>query len=169
MKKDLKVKKHEERPDLAGEHPFGDLGQLIFLILFLGVWVADIFFFRISELQYFNFPLVLRIILGAVILILGFYLAWKSMGIIFGTKREKPEVVHDKIYDKVRHPMYLGSLLFYLGVTVLMLSLPLFLIFIPIFIFYNFIARHEEKLLLNKFGDDYSNYMKRVRRWIPKL
>ncbi len=169
MKIELKVKKHEERPDLIGEHPFGDLGQLIFLILFLGVWVVDTFFLKISESQYFNFPLVLRIIIGAVILILGFVLAMKSMRVIFGTKREKPEVVHDKIYDKVRHPMYLGALLFYLGITVLMFSLPLLLIFIPIFIFYNFIARHEEKLLLNQFGDDYAQYMKRVKRWIPKI
>ena len=169
MKEKLKVKKHEERPDLTGEHPFGDLGQLIFLILFLGVWVADIFFFKISESQYLNFPIAIRISLGAIILIMGFILARKSMGIIFGTKREKPEVVHDKIYDKVRHPMYLGALLFYLGITVLMFSLPLLLIFTAIFIFYNFIAQHEEKLLIKQFGDEYSQYMKRVRRWIPKF
>ena len=169
MKKDLKVKKHEERPDLTGEHPFGDLGQLISLIIFLLVWIADAFFIQLPDYLELKVSLLILIPLGTVVLIAGLYLAVKSMGIIFGTKREKPEVVHDKIYDKVRHPMYLGALLFYLGITVLMFSLPLLLIIIPIFKFYNLIDQHEEKLLLNKFGDDYAQYMKRVNRWIPRF
>lgn len=166
---DLKVKKHEERPDLTGEHPFGDLGQLIFLILFLGVWVADIFFINLSEISYLNIPNWIYLPIGSVILVLGFVLARKSMKMIFGTKRNEPKVVNDKIYKTVRHPMYLGALLFYLGVTILMYSLPLFIMFVVIFLFYNFIAKHEEKLLVNQFGDTYSNYMKKVRRWIPKF
>ncbi len=169
MNSKLKVKRHEERPDLTGEHPFGDLGQLIFLITFLLVWIADIFFINITESEYFDLSLWIQIPVGAIILIYGFYLARKSMKMIFGTKRDKPEVVHDKIYDKVRHPMYLGAILFYLGISILMFSLPLFIIFIATFIFYDFIARHEEKLLLNQFGDDYANYMKKVRRWIPRF
>jgi protein-S-isoprenylcysteine O-methyltransferase Ste14 len=168
MKENLKVKKHEERPDLTGEHPFGDLGQLILLILFLGVLGADIFFIELNELEYLNIPKWIYIPIGSIILILGFILARKSMGIIFGTKRGKPEVVHDKIYNKVRHPMYLGALLFYLGVSVLMYSLSLFFMFVIIFLFYNFIAKHEEKLLIDQFGDSYVDYMKKVRRWIPK-
>ena len=167
--KNLKVKRHEERFDLTGEHPFGDLGQLIFLITFLLVWIADIFFINITESEYFDLSLWIQIPVGAIILIYGFYLARKSMKMVFGTKRDRPEIINNKIYDKVRHPMYLGALLFYLGITVLMLSLPLFITFIATFIFYNFIARHEEKLLLNQFGDDYANYMKKVRRWIPRL
>ena len=167
--KNLKVKRHEERFDLTGEHPFGDLGQLIFLITFLLVWIADIFFINITESEYFDLSLWIQIPVGAIILIYGFYLARKSMKMVFGTKRDRPEIINNKIYDKVRHPMYLGALLFYLGITVLMLSLPLFITFIATFIFYNFIARHEEKLLLNQFGDDYANYMKKVRRWIPRF
>ena len=169
MNSKLKVKRHEERPDLTGEHPFGDLGQLIFLIIFLIVWIVDAFFIQLPDYLEFKMSLWIQIPVGAIILIYGFYLAKKSMKMVFGTKRDKPEVIHDKIYDKYRHPMYLGALLFYLGITILMLSLPLFITFIAIFIFYSFIARHEEKLLVNQFGDDYIDYMKRVRRWIPKL
>ncbi|MBU8893594.1 MAG: isoprenylcysteine carboxylmethyltransferase family protein [Bacteroidales bacterium] len=165
----MKVKRHEERPDLTGEHPFGDLGQLIFLLIFLIVWIADIFFIRLPDYLELKISLWIQIPPGVVILLYGFYLARKSMKMVFGTKRNTPEIINKKVYDKVRHPMYLGALLFYLGITVLMLSLPLFIIFIAAFIFYNLIARHEEKLLLNQFGDDYANYMKRVRRWTPRL
>ena len=167
MDNKLKVKRHEERPDLTGEHPFGDLGQLISLIIFLTVWIADAFFIQLPDSLELKVSLWILIPLGTVILIAGLYLAIKSMKMIFGTKRNKPEMIHYKIYDKVRHPMYLGAILFYLGITILMFSLPLLIIFTAIFIFYDFIARHEEKLLINQFGDDYAQYMKKVRRWIP--
>lgn len=167
--KDLKVKKHEKRPDLTGEHPLGDIGQLIFLIIYIGVWIADIFFIQFSETEYLTIPLWIYLPLGVIILIFGFVFARKSLKMIFGTKKEEQEVIHNKIYNKVRHPMYLGALLFYLGISILMFSLPLFAMFIIIFLFYNFIAKHEEKLLLNQFGNDYGDYMKRVKRWIPKF
>jgi len=169
MEKELKVKKHDDRPDLTGEHPFGDLGQLIFLVVFLLVWIADIFIFKISESEYLYIPQWLLIPIGSIVLIAGFFLARKSMGIIFGTKREKSELIHEKVYDYIRHPMYLGALLFYLGVSIIMYSLPLFSLFVIIFIFYNHIAKYEEKLLLNNFGESYLLYMKKVRRWIPRI
>ncbi len=164
-----KVKKHVDRPDLTGEHPFGDLGQLILLLLFIGLWVLDTFFFKFPESEYFKVPMWLHIALGGFILISGFYFARRSMKMIFGVKSENPQVINHKVYEKVRHPMYLGALLFYLGVTILMYSLPLLIMFILIFFFYNFIAKHEEKLLLKQFGDDYVKYMKKARRWIPKF
>jgi len=169
MRKELKVKKHTDRTDLTGEHPFGDLGQLIFLVIFILVWIIDLFILKISESNYLDIPLWLLIPLGSIILVTGFYLARKSMGIIFGIKREKPELIHEKVYDYIRHPMYLGALLFYLGVSVIMYSVPLFILFVVIFLFYNFIVKYEEKLLLDKFGDSYALYMKKVRRWIPRI
>ena len=39
-----------------GEHPRGDLGQLIILAVFLTVWIADSFLFGITT-QYFRFVL----------------------------------------------------------------------------------------------------------------
>ena len=36
--KNNKPKRHGERKDLIGEHTFGDLGQLILLVIFLIVW-----------------------------------------------------------------------------------------------------------------------------------
>jgi hypothetical protein len=41
-------RRHENREDLVGEHPFGDAGQLIFLIVFLALWALDSFVFRFS-------------------------------------------------------------------------------------------------------------------------
>ena len=169
MMEELKVKTHSERPDLAGEHPWGDLGQLILFIVFVIVGICDFFFFDISELDYVKIPYWVLVVIASIVLIFGLYFARTSLKIIFGIKREKPEVVQEKIYQKVRHPMYLGAILFYLGVTILSFSLPLLFMCVIIFLFYDFIARHEEKLLVQNFGDEYVTYMKQVRRWLPKL
>lgn len=32
-----------------------------------------------------------------------------------------------------------------------------------------FVARHEEKLLLQKYGQDYRRYMQDVPMWLPRL
>jgi protein-S-isoprenylcysteine O-methyltransferase Ste14 len=167
--KELKVKKHGERPDLTGEHPLGDLGQLILLIAFLGLWAVDTFFIQFQKSSFVDIPVWLYTTVGVIFLLSGFYFARNSMKLIFGKKHENPKVVNENVYKKVRHPMYLGALLFYLGMAILMCSLPLFIMFMVIFFFYNYIARHEEKLLLNRFGNDYREYMKNTKRWMPKV
>ena len=78
MKKEPKVKKHDDRPDLTGEHPWGDLGQLICLAIFILVWIVDIFVFKISEQDYLFIPKGLLISFGGIILILGLYLGKKN-------------------------------------------------------------------------------------------
>lgn len=165
----FKVKKHTDRPDLIGEHPMGDLGQLILLVLFIILGIVDFFLISLTEPEYIEIPYIIWIIIGSIVLAFGFYYAKTSLKIIFGTKREKAVVINENIYTKVRHPMYLGAKLFYFGASIIMFSLPLFILSILIFLFYDFIAKHEEKLLLEKFGNDYKNYMNKVRRWIPKF
>ena len=41
-------KSHQHRSDLTGEHVFSDIGQLILLVIFLTVWIADSFVFKYS-------------------------------------------------------------------------------------------------------------------------
>ena len=71
------------------------------------------------------------------------------------------------IYKYSRNPMYLGMLLAIIGFVIYLGALAG--IFIAIF-FVLFINKYqiqpEEIVLLQKFGDDYSNYTKDVRRWV---
>jgi hypothetical protein len=43
-------KSHQHRNDLTGEYVFGDMGQLILLVVFLVVCIADSFVFKYSTL-----------------------------------------------------------------------------------------------------------------------
>lgn len=168
MEKNIKYNRREDRNDLAGEHVWGDTGQLILLLIFVVVWIGDSFIFRYSTFLsnyisiYIRLPLALPILCGSI------YFGWSGHRILFNEIREGIAVIRSGVFNRVRHPLYLGSLLFYLVLIVLTLSIFSFVLWIGIFTFYQFISRFEEKLLLNKFGSEYGNYMSEVSMWIPR-
>ena len=159
---------HNDREDLVGEHPFGDAGQIIFLIVFLILWVLDSFILKFSTFLAGYVPLTIRLILTTLILALGYYLGKKSMRIVFSEKRESPQVINKELYSHIRHPMYMAMMLFYKALIIATFSLLSLVLGIFIFFFYNFIASHEEKLLEEKLGQDYLDYKNKVPRWFPR-
>ncbi|WP_367104395.1 isoprenylcysteine carboxylmethyltransferase family protein [uncultured Psychrobacter sp.] len=76
-------------------------------------------------------------------------------------------LVTSGIYQYSRNPMYLG-LNFILFGWALYLSNLLSFVFIPIFI--NYIShlqiQPEERIMMQKFGNDYQIYTTKVRRWL---
>ncbi len=165
----MKYKGHEDRNDLAGEHVLGDLGQLILLAIFLLVWILDSFVLEYSTFLLVYVPVSVRIGAALVLMLCSVHLVRSGLRIVFGELREQPAVIRKGVFKIVRHPIYLGSILFFLALWMTTLSLVSALVWIGIVAFYDFIARYEEKLLVNKFGADYNQYMRDVPRWIPKL
>lgn len=158
---------HPGREDLAGEHVWGDAGQLLLLVIFLAVWISDTFF-----LDYSYIPDILgtaRTPLGIIVLVISGYLAWSSLRIVFGEVRATPEVIRKGMFARMRHPIYLGAILLYLGLLLLRISLAATGVWLVIMAFYHFLARYEEQLLLKKFGQDYADYMRDVPMWIPRI
>lgn len=66
-----------------------------------------------------------------------------------------------------RNPMYLGGVLILLGVGILFGSGVPFLV-IPVFwwIIHARFIRREETFMARRFGQEYEEYRKRVRRWL---
>ncbi len=151
-----------------GEHPFGDAGQLILLCIFLIVWVADSFFLRISTIFSDNIPRYIRLFFLALSLIIAIYLFLSGHVVVSGDHRPT-NVVSSGAFRYVRHPLYLGVILFYLGLAVSTASLFSLALLSSIFFFYNYIASYEEILLDKRFGENYSIYKKRTNKWIPKI
>jgi protein-S-isoprenylcysteine O-methyltransferase Ste14 len=69
------------------------------------------------------------------------------------------------IYARIRHPMYLSQWIWVIGQALLLqnwLAGPLdLLLFIP---FYLIRVRTEERMMLDRFGDQYREYMQRTSR-----
>ena len=57
-----------------GEHPFGDSGQLILLVLFLLIWVVDSFLLKISTFLADDISLYIRLVILGIILLCSVYL-----------------------------------------------------------------------------------------------
>lgn len=154
--------------DKKGEHPFGDAGQLILLLVFLFVWVSDSFFLRKTTFLAVDIPLYIRLPLFGLLFVLVIVLIRGSHFIIESDWR--PDYVVKKgVYKYIRHPMYLASILTYLGLTISTASIASFIILVVIFIFHNYIASYEERILVNKFGKAYKDYMNETGRWIPRF
>ena len=165
----MNTKKHSGHPHLTGEHKWRDLGQLFLFLLFLIVWITDSFIFHYSTFLIEIVPDYIRIPLAVVVLISGWYLARKGMKAVFGTERSEPGVINTGVFNIVRHPIYTGALLFYLGAIVITMSIASAAFWILVIIFYIIIARYEERILTEEFGDDYLNYKKKVGRLFPRI
>ena len=135
------------------------------MIVFLVVWAIDSFLFRWTTFLFDLSFIWVYIIPAALILVTAVYLMNASHKDLFDTKVEGVSSVG--VYGRVRHPMYLGTHLFYLGLAVATFSLASIVVWIVAFAYYNSLANFEENLLEERFGDQYLEYKKNVRKWLP--
>lgn len=86
---------------------------------------------------------------------------------IFNAKNKL--LVTNGLYKYVRHPQYLGILIATFGMIVYKFS-PISLLLWPILLFlYYRLARNEEKIMENIFGQQYVDYKKRVHMFLPSV
>jgi protein-S-isoprenylcysteine O-methyltransferase Ste14 len=76
------------------------------------------------------------------------------------------ELMTTGVYGHVRHPLYLGTLLLYLPFTLWSFSLLSIVPWLIAIVAYNKMANYEEQFLTKRFGKEYLEYKKRVRKWI---
>jgi protein-S-isoprenylcysteine O-methyltransferase Ste14 len=160
-------RRHEGREDLVGEHRIGDTLQLVFLVLFLAIWISDSFFLHYSTFLSERIPNYIRTSLGIVILVIAGLLSWRGMRKVFGEVRDTPQVITGGVFSIIRHPIYLGCILTYLGMICFSMSLASAALWVVIVVFYWYISRYEEKLLIDRFGDEYRDYRKKVPMLFP--
>ena len=80
---------------------------------------------------------------------------------------ETSSFIIDDIYALTRNPMYLGMVLIMLGIALLVGSwLFYFAASVYALILNHVFCRYEEQKLMSQYGDQYSAYAARVRRWL---
>ena len=95
-----------------GEHPIGDSGQLILLVLFLLIWVVDSFFLQISTFLSDYVSLYIRLVMLGLLLVTAVYLIRSGHAVV--QQGQLPSgIVATGAFRYVRHPLYLGSIVFY--------------------------------------------------------
>ena len=83
---------------------------------------------------------------------------------------ENNKLVTTGIYAYVRHPIY--AAFFYIAIGLILISQNIILFILPV-LFWAFLTvamiKTEEKWLIEKFGEDYIDYSKKVNRFLPKV
>lgn len=146
----------------------GDAGQLILLGLFLIVWVGDSFFLHLSTFLTDYLPWYIRLIFLVSCLAAAAFLFKSGHGVVSHSQRSSG-LVSAGAFKYVRHPLYLGCILFYLGLALSTASLFSLALWVAICIFYNYLASYEEKLLEAKFGESYIIYKEQTGKWMPRM
>lgn len=162
-------KEKTHRLSKEGEHPWGDVGQFVLLIVFLAAWALDSFILRFSTVLAPLVPLGVRLAAAGLVFLAALRLAHKGHVVISGEVIRQGRLVRDGVFARVRHPLYLAALLFYASLSLSTLSLIAAALLAGIFGFYDFIASYEERILLGRHGDEFREYRRRVPKWIPRL
>lgn len=101
--------------------------------------------------------------IGAPLCIIGLVIQTIAHINFVTTPVEKP--ITKGFYKITRHPRYLGFDFIYIGASIACASW-LYMLFSIIFIIIQYIsAPKEEKLCLEKYGDEYRNYMKKTPKY----
>jgi len=113
--------------------------------------------------------------LGVVAIVLAAFLDFSSLYLFFRKRTTpspmKPEfttrLVVNGMYKFSRNPMYLGMFIMLFGFAIFLGALSPFLI-LPAYYFLltEMQIKPEEKILEDKFGDEYLYYKSKVRRWL---
>ena len=135
------------------------------------VWLASPLF-AVADYPLHAWPFAL----GCALLALGLWLLHRSHADL-GTNwsitlelRENHTLVVHGIYARVRHPMYLALFLHSIGQALVLpnwIAGPAYLLTFGLLFVLRF--RAEERMLIERFGDEYQSYSARTRRLVPGL
>ena len=82
--------------------------------------------------------------------------------------RREGRLVTDGVYATVRHPQYTGLFMIVIGEGVIHWPTIVSLVAVPIiFGAYTLLARREEQMMIDQFGDEYRAYALRVPMFVP--
>jgi protein-S-isoprenylcysteine O-methyltransferase Ste14 len=94
--------------------------------------------------------------LGLILIAIGWQQIHKAEGL-----------VKTGLYRYIRHPQYTGIFLFTLGWILHWPSIITLIIWPVLLVAYYWLARYEEKMAIEDFGDEYVTYMQSTKRFFP--
>ncbi|MCU0861439.1 MAG: protein-S-isoprenylcysteine O-methyltransferase [Methanomassiliicoccales archaeon] len=114
--------------------------------------------------------------LGVLLMALSVYLLWRShadLGTNFALTphiKGHQSLVRDGVYRRIRHPMYTSLWLYGLATPLLIQNLAVGFMFLIVFaLFYLERVPHEERMMREKFGDEYHHYSLETGRCLPRI
>lgn len=143
----------------------------------LGMFLIPVIYSFSPLFSFADYSLPIWVNIGGILTyIIAMWLFWKShhdLGQNWSVSlevRESHTLITNGIYQKIRHPMYTSVFLWSLAQALL---LPNYIAGFAGIISFTFLyllrVGNEEKMMLDQFGEVYSEYMESTGRLLPKL
>lgn len=144
-------------------------------------WECVLWLFVSDYKLWFDDPLSIRQIFSWIFLFLSVYLV--VAGVLLLKKKGKPlknrdekelfqfektsELIDQGIFKYIRHPLYSSLLFLTWGIFLKNIDTSLLFVAVSSSLFLFFTAIFDEKECIKYFGNQYAEYMKRTKRFIP--
>jgi protein-S-isoprenylcysteine O-methyltransferase Ste14 len=173
------VKPRQEREE-AGETDRATVGRIqVFLtLIILGGLISSILYILglpwMDWFQIMQYPILLRVAGAILVLIIIPLVAWihrelnRQYSAVLEIKSDH-QLITTGPYEKVRHPMYTVLILFFFGLSLVSANLIVILFAVLLMFAFPFWVRVEEEKMIEVFGEEYIDYMKRTGRFFPSL
>jgi protein-S-isoprenylcysteine O-methyltransferase Ste14 len=134
------------------------------------VWLAMLLsLLRINFIEKFSYgynDYVSFVLLIPGLILIAISLINLGSSVRFGLPVKMTKFKTNGLYKISRNPMYLGFALITIASMIYMLNLIVIVLGIYSLTIYHLIVLAEEKFLEKRFGSEYSNYLKKVRRYL---
>jgi protein-S-isoprenylcysteine O-methyltransferase Ste14 len=160
--------------DNADQKSYKILYTITIISLILGISIGMYFKFN-NMLGLYN-PSNLYPIVGSMIIVAGMIVRLSAINTlkeyftINVTIKADHKLITGGLYRLIRHPAYAGGVLSFIGCGLCYGNLlSFFIISLPYFILILIRIKYEESLLVNKFGNEYTELQSRTKKLIPYL
>jgi len=142
-------------------------------LLYVAIFLLAVFLQHTFSINNSFFQLRNTKLAGILFLIAAIFFIFTSLGLFIRTKntvmtiRPARTLQTTGIYKITRNPMYLGLVFVYIGLTCIAgnwWNVILLTLLIPVV--QQYVIKREESYLTRHFGNTYSEYKTRVRRWL---
>ena len=150
-----------DSPHVVAVPPFIFLGG--FFVALLLQWLLPVHVF--PGIAWKTVGWIVALISG--ILAFSGFRAMHKIGTNIDVRKPALRIVSVGPFRYTRNPLYLSLVLLYLGIALFFDMAWLIALLMPIILVIHFgVIRREERYLEGKFGEDYLDYKKKVRRWV---
>ncbi len=166
----------KQRKEAKSERRVNTQEKVLLGMLFLAMFFLPLFYSATNWLDFANYSLpVWAGWLGVVLIGLALLVFWRAhadLGLNWSPSleiRTEHKLITNGIFSYIRHPMYASQWIWVIAQPLLIQNWVAgflnLLVFIP---FYILRVRAEEQLMIDTFGDEYREYMKKTGAVFPK-
>lgn len=107
-------------------------------------------------------------IISNVLIILGFFLLSAAWSVLHKAQQTR-SLATSGWYARCRHPQYIAFIMIMFGFLLQWPTLPTVVMFPILVLVYTRLAKREEQIAIDEFGDKYRHYMESTPAWIPRF